>query len=407
MRTAFSRSWFISPIERRPGSRCHRLILLVAVAACALFAVAPAVAAATLERGIHDETFLWTRTSGTSTHVTDAAQRASILNELAYSLHAQTVRLNFFWNIAEPAEGQYNIAYIDAYRTALTDAHARGLRVMLAVYTTPEWASDTSLWSKPALPHDAKSYQSYFAPALSKMAAWQTTAEYLASTFGDLVTYWECWNEPNLWAYLYPQRTSKDALFAARRYAVMLRSFYKGVKAGNPNAIVLGGVTAPVGNNDKLRTSPQRFAAALKRFGGGAFMDGYDHHAYAPGGAGTVLPPEAPPRFPSTTVGLGNISVLLRLFPSKPFYITEYGYTTRYSQAFGKAQVSPSTQAAYLKRAFRWAARFKQIKMLVWFLRQDWSPSGKATDPTGIYFGLRDIHGVKKPSWYAYAKLGQ
>jgi hypothetical protein len=396
-----------SPVThlRRTAAVRSRLGLLVAAAACVLLASAPAALAGTLERGIHDETILWTRTGG-STVVASPQARKAALDDLV-ALHVQTVRLNFFWDIAEPSRGQYNESYIDAYKTALTDAHDRGLKIMLAVYGTPRWASGSALWSNPALPHDTKGYHSYFAPALNKMGAWQATARYLASSFGDLVTYWECWNEPNLWAYLYPQRTAKDALFAARRYAVMLQHFYTGIKAGDPSAIVLGGVTAPVGNNDKLRTSPQRFAAALRRLGAAANMDGYSHHAYVPGGVTTMLPPQAPPRFPSSTVSLGNIGTLLHIFPSKPFYITEYGYTTRYSQAFGGGQVSPKTQAAYLTAAFHWAARFKQIKMLVWFLRQDWSPSGKATDRTGIYFGLRDIHGLKKPSWSAYAKFGR
>jgi hypothetical protein len=45
--------------------------------------------------------------------------------------------------------------------------------------------------------------------------------------------------------------------------------------------------------------------------------------------------------------------------------------------------------------------------MLVWFLRQDWSPSGKATDPNGIYFGLRNLDGSRKPPRYAYARLSR
>ena len=41
------------------------------------------------------------------------------------------------------------------------------------------------------------------------------------------------------------------------------------------------------------------------------------------------------PRNPDLTVSLGTISTLLKIFPTKPFYITEYGYYTVYRIAFG------------------------------------------------------------------------
>ena len=63
---------------------------------------------------------------------------------------------------------------------------------------------------------------------------------------------------------------------------------------------------------------------------------------------------------------------------------------------FGGAQVSEATQAAYMKRAFRYADRFPRIKLLMWFQR---------VDVSGCYFGLRRLDGTRKPSWYAFAKL--
>jgi hypothetical protein len=116
-------------------------------------------------------------------------------------------------------------------------------------------------------------------------------------------------------------------------------------------------------------------------------------------------PPEARPRFPAHTISLGNIAALLRIVPKKPIYLTEYGYTTRPVTEFGGAQVSEATQAVFMKRAFRYADRFPRIKLLMWLLRVDESPSGSAGDSSGLYFGLRRLDGTRKPSWYAFAKL--
>ena len=62
-----------------------------------------------------------------------------------------------------------------------------------------------------------------------------------------------------------------------------------------------------------------------------------------------------------------------------------------------------ATQADYLTRAYAYAKRFPQVKMLLWFLVDDNSPSGEAGDYSGFYTGLCDLLGNKKPAWYAFA----
>ena len=212
-------------------------------------------------------------------------------------------------------------------------------------------------------------------------------------------------NEPNLWPYLYPQRTANEPHLAVTRYGWLLKRFYRGVKAADCLAIVLGGVTAPIGSNDKHSTSPQRFARYLVRLGLMRYMDGYSHNPYAVGQSEPMPPPEVRPAFSAYTISLGNIAALLRRVPKKPLYLTEYGYTTRPVTIIGGAHVSEATQAAYMKRAFRYADRFPRIKLLMWVQRIDVSPSGSASDQAGSYFGLRRLDGTRKPSWYAFARL--
>ncbi len=173
------------------------------------------------------------------------------------------------------------------------------------------------------------------------------------------------------------------------------------MKAGDPAAKVIAGATAPTGTNSIYWTSPQTFARALKAAGGARYFSVYSHHPYVPGGPGD-MDPRLPPQHPNHTVSLSNIGTLLKIFPGKPFYLTEYGFSTEPSVAFGPA-VTEFQQASFLGEAYALAARHTQVKMLVWQPRQDSSPSGKPTDPNGCYLGLRRVDGTAKPAWYAYA----
>jgi hypothetical protein len=113
--------------------------------------------------------------------------------------------------------------------------------------------------------------------------------------------------------------------------------------------------------------------------------------------------PTAKPAYPRTTVSLANIGTLLRLFPDKPFYLTEYGYSTHSSDAFGPP-VSTVQQAAWLRTAYAMAARHSRIKLMTWYLVRDWSPNGKYSDGAGVYTGLRTLGGGAKRSYYAFAR---
>jgi len=169
-------------------------------------------------------------------------------------------------------------------------------------------------------------------------------------------------------------------------------------EAGQTDALVVAGATAPIGQNGPLSTSPQRFARVLRGGGAAKWFDVYSHHPY-----GTYAPPGAPPRSPSHSVTLGNLSVLLKLFPDKPFYLTEYGYTTKYVAAFGGFPVSQVLQASYLTRSYSYLNRYPQVKVLLWFLVQDLPPNSDKEAYYGVYMGLRTTSGAPKLGWFAFA----
>ena len=332
--------------------------------------------------------------------VADPTVKAKVIGEIADDLNAGWVRLVVIWPSLEPAQGQYSDTYLANLDYAINELRARAVKLVLTFVYTPQWASDSSFWDdSPA------GFPKGYAPrypirdgALDDMGA---TAEMLATRYAGLVKAYECWNEPNLWGYIYPQRTTGDDSFGARTYLKYLKAFSAGVRRGDPAALVVAGSTAPIGLNDKYRTSPQRFARFLKEHDAAAHFDVYSHHPYTPGGS-VNRAPDRPPNDSSTTVTLYNLGQLLRLFPAKPFYLTEYGYNTSPSRDFGGMTVTKVEQATYLKKAYAYAGRYSQVKNLFWFLVKDAHSVGNPPD-WGVYTGLRETDATRKLSWFAFA----
>lgn len=349
--------------------------------------LAPAAAARSAARGVADIELVQ------ATH----DQRVDMMDEYADQLRTQYLKVEVHWDEAEPTAGAYNESYLGTIEDVATLARERGIKLVLTFMYTPRWASDRDLWADPPAGYEKNSYQNFYAPDSSKVDDFGAFAKYLSTRLAGKVFAYECWNEPNLWPFLFPQRTSGDSHFAITRYFQLLKAMHKGVKAGDPQALVIAGATAPIGGSDRYRTTPQHFARTLKTLGAGAYFDAYSHHPYTPGGSKHIAP-EAIPAYPSLTVQLRNLGVLLKVFPGKPFYLTEYGYNTSFSVIFGGVPVSQTTQADYLRRAFRYAGRYRQVKALFWYLRQD-----QPTPGTGVYTGLRTLNGARKKAWFVFA----
>lgn len=375
-------------------TRATRVLLVLLLATLVGLGVAPvaagAVARALVDVEMQDET---------------EALQAKHVHEIDAELRATYVRLTVLWSRAEPQKGVYNEALLASTDHLLDLAAAEGLRVVLTVAWTPEWASDQSLWNDPPQGVPADVYRPYYAPRADAVDDFGAFVGMLASRYKGRIFAYECWNEPNIWPWLYPQTRGANTQFAAERYTQLLKAFAPAVHAADADldthALVIGGATAPIGTDNVYRTSPQTFAKYLKDLGALDEMDAYSHHPYQPGPR--VLAPEAAPLTPGSTVTLQNLGALLKIVPDLPFYLTEYGYNTAPSSMFGVKGVSQVTQADYLKRAYRYAARYSRVKALFWYLRRDSSPSGKAGDLNGVYTGLRTISDSRKRSWFAFA----
>lgn len=318
------------------------------------------------------------------------------------TLNAGWTRIPVRWSQLQPSaptanDAGYNEAYFTQLEATAQQLQAAGIKVIVTLYLVPKWASNKALWESPP-PSYARGYQAFYAmhwKDAAVMASYRETCKVLAQRLGQYgVRHYECGNEPNLYCYLYPQRRPGSAYYGPKTYLKMLTQFYKGVKAANANNVVIGGANSPRGGDDAISTTPQRFAGYLKSHGAAKYFDAYSHHPYVTGGQRISGSPDLPPYSTRRAVTMYNIGQLLRLWPKKPFYITEYGYSTSYMKQFNY-RVTLTQQATYLRKAYAMAAKHQQIKAMLWFLIRD---------NTGTFTGLQKQDGLRKPSWYAFAR---
>ena len=400
------------------GKRRPLIASVVAGAVCAvafaLFAPLPGVVqeaqAGTQGRGIIDYRL-------EESQVDPNAATAMVAEMGPDRLRSKWTRVMVHWATMQPvapgtayaadADGDgYADAYVDQLTTILDQLSAAGMQIILTPVDTPKWAVDSAWESKPPAGYQKNKYYPFYAPDMDNVTVkgqFAALGTYLARKYAGTVRYFECWNEPNQGLYLYPQTPASVTKGGAAIYLKMLKAWYAGVNRGSSGAVVIGGATAPRGRGDIGSTPPQAFARYLKAKGAGAYMDAYSHHPYTPGGSTRVKPGQMPNNS-ARAVTLGNLGELTRLFPKKPFYLTEFGYHTQYSHWFGVA-VSKADQARYLRQAYAYVKRYRQVKALLWFMVDDFSPTGGGADKAGdgVYMGVRTDKGVRKPSWYAFA----
>jgi hypothetical protein len=338
--------------------------------------------------------------AGLQTATPGSATYTAILRDLR-TLDVRWTRLTLSWSTLEPTRGAYDGTALAQLDSQVDDLRAARVKVILTVVSLPQWAQDSYWWNHP--PKEIKRGPQGFYPirdgALKDFSA---LGRFLAEHFKGRVACLECWNTPNLWTGIYPQRTS-DPYFAARKYVKMLAAFHRGVASAGTDVLVLGGVTASNGLNDRMSTSPLRFAKYLKKRGATAWLDAYSHHPETPGGMYHNAPGDLPNN-PATTVVLSNLPTLLRVFPTKFFFLTEYGYNTRPCVSYGLFSVSERTQARYLTQAFAQVRHFSQVRVLLWYQLKD---SRAVPAKNGLYTGLRRADDTRKPSWFAFKRVGR
>ena len=286
------------------------------------------------------------------------------------AIGAGAVRLHVSWKNIEPrdvAPAQYYWVGTDAVFKALSD---RGLQPIALIEDCPVWAC-----TRPTGP--VREEQSAdFVEFMSAMAARYSRAPYNAH-------FWEFWNEPDSIGDPVPNSPKRYSWGTnGDRYAAMLKSIRPGMKAADPQAmLVLGGLAYDNFQEDG-GVFNRHFLDDVLAAGGGQALDALNFHYY-PNNVNWC----------SYTYKLREIRDIEKARGlNLPILSTETGLGS--DPALGS---STDTQSLYVVQAYAQSAG-EGMLTTAWFLARDFSASGSPFQK----YGLLDLSGTAKPAATAY-----
>jgi hypothetical protein len=275
-------------------------------------------------------------------------------------------------------------------------AQARGIQVNLTLTgPVPRWATSTKRKGDYVTKPSPREFGRF--------------AQAVAKRYGDRVSVWSIWNEPNQPQFLMPQYV-KGKPASPRIYRRLYLAAYDAIRSVPSNAKdqILLGETSPRGNDhivfpmDFLRgtlclDSRYRKAGSCGRLP----ADGYAHHAYTT----SQGPRWRPPNGGDVTIGV--LSRLIRgldraaaagAIPKRlPVFLTEFGIQSYPDKLSG---VSPARQAAYMAIAEHMAYVNPRVAAFSQYLMRDDAPKGRIFP--GFESGLRYHDGAAKPAYDAF-----
>ncbi len=159
-------------------------------------------------------------------------ERIEKVLDSAKSAGAKWVRIGIIWELIQPEKGVYNFSEYDRIIENILD---KGLKPLPVVIGTPKWASSC----------EDSPYYYYCPPTFNKVDSSKTGYDYLktfaqklSERYKNKITHFEFWNEPDTLYFLHDTNQNGTS---ADEYGYMLKSFYMGIKSGNPDAKVLIG----------------------------------------------------------------------------------------------------------------------------------------------------------------------
>jgi polysaccharide biosynthesis protein PslG len=302
----------------------------------------------------------------------------------------------FTWYHFEREKGKYNWAMIDGAINELTKA---GVKVILHPVHTPAWLSDAD-------------------GQMEDPAEFERLMKAVAARYKGKVIGYQIWNEPNL-----AREVGKYVISA--RYAEILKAGYRGIKASDPNAVVITAALTPTGVNDPEKAVDDvTFLRRLYAYNGGELKGYFDVLGAHPGS--NANPPDTMyPDKQGPGPGWNNhASFYFRRIEQirqvmlengdgqKQMWLTEFGWASTEKPAPGfeyAAQTTEQEQAQYIGQAYRMGRdRYPWMGPMLLFQLNLALPH-ISTDPTDerIAWGVIRRDGSKRPSYEAvkqYAK---
>ncbi len=332
---------------------------------------------------------------GFQIHMWDASQDGkNLIGNLVQGAGFNWMKQQVNWAAVESAPGQYNWGELDAI---VNTANARGIKVLISVNEAPSFYRGASSGLAPADPNTFGSFM-----------------QAMASRYAGKVQAYELWNEQNL------DREMGRGNVTPAAYLPLLKAGYRGVKAGDANALALLGAPSPTGANiPGASMDDVSYLQQLYALNGGEAKQYFDAMGAHP--SGFAIPPDCSPDTPQCSLAPGwNNDPSFFAFHrvgqyhdvmsangdgGKKIWFTEFGYdsTDAPPPGYEYAQfVNEQQQAQFLVRAFQKSQGLSYVgAMFVWNLNfQPFVP--KADEKWGF--------GVVRPDWSprpAYTALQQ
>jgi hypothetical protein len=270
----------------------------------------------------------------------------------------------------------------------VSSAQQYGFEVLLTIAQTPKWANGGRT---PNYPPTNLNTLTQFAQMLA--------TRYNGSKPGvGTVRRFSVWNEPNLGLFLAPQFEGKK-IVSPGIYAKLYAAAYKGIKAGNADALIAAGETSNRGRNHPTSSvgndsvAPATFARLLAEANPNLKFDAWATHPYPshyPSGPGQKV---AYPNVAFSTMTRFGADLATWFHRPVPIWVTEYGEQTRPQYQFGG--VSYAQQAADVKKALQLASENPYVQMFIWFIFRD-------STPQTWFSGVVAKNGTKKPAYNAF-----
>lgn len=291
------------------------------------------------------------------------------------ALGMEWVKLQMAWQDVQPTPEEYVWQPWDALINAYT---AEGVRVMLSITKTPDWArpadDDKSVVGPPAHPN---SYADFVGQ--------------VAERYQDQVQAIEVWDEQNLW-----YKSGGRGRIDPAAYVDLLRQSHAAIKAANPEMLVISGGLTPAGNVGEMAVDDIEYLQQMYDLGAKVYFDLLGAH---PKGTNcpvladwrTVTPEEA-----TATVFLspfeerhhswcflGTLEAYREVMAAnedahKMVAVTEFGWAATAEETPGYEFAVDNTseeQAQWIIEAYQWAEAQGWIgPMILWNLDVDFVP---------------------------------
>jgi polysaccharide biosynthesis protein PslG len=262
------------------------------------------------------------------------------------SIGVQNVRIFVPWAFVEPAQGTYDWSYVDEVVDA---AAARNMGVLAEINATPAWASTSGNFPPGSGTPNATDFASF--------------ASAVATRYGNDISAYEIWNEPNSVQFSNP--------IDPVAYAKLLQAAYPAIKAANPNATVIAGAVGATLSFGSWTLDPTTFISQMYAAGAEGYFDALSFHPYnetTEFSAGAWVA-----NSPLTQLNAIYALMAANGDATKQIWITEYGLST--------TDVSQQTQANFIQDILNTWQTLTYAGPIFIYTAQD----GTSTDPQGTY----------------------